>query len=95
MANGRSNARRPVPTRIAIIVGMVVGGELQTLGRVFLPAGAVKEFLTSGLTWQSAGVHTVPIVIGHVSFGPAAIDISLFAVGAVLLTVFLARMMFR
>lgn len=80
---------------VAIPVGMIVGGALQSLGRVFMPPGAVKEFLTSGFTWQSSGVHTWPILIGHLSFGPAATDVSLLALGGVFLTVWLLRLMFR
>lgn len=87
--------RRGWVSRLSIPVGMIVGGELQTLGRLFLPPGPVKEFLTSGLSWQSSGVHTWPILIGHVSFGPTAIDVSLLALGGLGLTVWLARLMFR
>ena len=87
--------RRSWVVPLAISAGMIVGGELQTLGRVFLPPGAVKEFLTSGLSWQSSGVHTWPILIGHLSFGPGAIDVSLFALGGIFLTIWMARLMFR
>lgn len=87
--------RRHLLTPISVVIGMIVGGELQTLGRLFLPAGPVKEFLTSGFAWQSSGGHTIPFVVGRFTFGPGAIDISLLAAAAVVLTVLLARAMFR
>jgi hypothetical protein len=35
---------------MVLAIGFVVGGALTQIARRFLPAGAVKEFLTTGVT---------------------------------------------
>ena len=87
-------ARRRRIFAIAIPVGMIVGGELQKVGRLFLPAGAVKSFFTAGLTWQSPSAFEINFLHGMAAFGPIAIDMSLFAVLGLLLIVRMALAMF-
>ena len=79
----------------ALPIGMIVGGELQTVGRMFLPAGAVKVFFTGGITWQSASATTLNYLFGTATFGPVAIDVSLFAILGILIIVRMALAMFE
>lgn len=74
----------------AIPIGMVVGGVLQKVGRVYLPAGAVKSFFTAGLSMQSSSAWSINFLYGTATFGPVAIDISLFAVLGILVIVRMA-----
>lgn len=89
VTNHRRNLRA-----LALPMGMIVGGALQNAGRKLLPPGAVKEFFTSGVTWQSGPQHTWGLLIGSISFGPAALDISLLAICGAAATIWLAIVMF-
>ena len=82
--------RRRRVLAIAVPVGMIVGGELQKVARVFVPVGAVKSFFTSGLSLQSASATELNFLFGTARFGPLAIDISLVAVIGMLLIVRMA-----
>jgi hypothetical protein len=67
---------------IATCFGMIVGGLVQQVGRMFLPGGAAKEFLTSGLTWTSGPTRVLNLFFLHVGAGPFAMDISLAGAAA-------------
>ena len=73
---------------------MIVGGELQTVGRLFLPQGAVKSFFTGGFAWQSASTPVIDFWYGTATCGPMAIDVSLIAFLGMLLIVRMALAMF-
>ena len=61
MKTGQSRVpRRPLFHAVVLSIGFVVGGFLTFLGRKFLPMGAVKEVLTTGLS---------------PSFGPLKVDL--------------------
>lgn len=79
--------RRRILLGVGIPLGMIFGGALQNLARVVLPAGVVKEIFTSGLTWQSGPTIRLNLLVGSVSLGPAAIDISLLSLLVLFLTV--------
>ncbi|MEO7997972.1 MAG: hypothetical protein ABI852_11040, partial [Gemmatimonadaceae bacterium] len=63
---------------IVLSVGFVVGGLMNQIARSFLPSGAVKEFLTTGVTW-SAGPLPIDLVILKFALGPVALDVSLLS----------------
>ncbi len=74
-------------------VGFVGGGVLTVLSRRFLPSGAVKEFLTTGVT-PSMGPLTLDLVIVTIGIGPIALDVSLLSLVGVLAAYLIARSMF-
>jgi len=76
-----------------LAIGFIVGGLVTQVSRRFLPAGAVKEFLTSGIT-PSLGPLSVDLVIVKFAIGPIAMDVSLLAVVGVLVAYLIARSLF-
>jgi hypothetical protein len=71
--------KRQVLLAIGVPLGMVFGGALQNWARTVLPSGVVKQFFTSALTWQSGPAVRLDFFIGSITFGPAAIDVSLLS----------------
>ena len=63
------------------------------VARRFLPAGAVKEFLTTGVT-PSIGPLKIDLVIIAFSLGPVALDVSLLSLLGVLIAYLIARSLF-
>jgi hypothetical protein len=92
MAKAPGN-RRPLFHGIVLAVGFVVGGFMTHFSRRFLPAGAVKEFLTTGVTPQF-GPLNIDLVILTFTLGPMAIDVSLLSLLGVLLAYLIARSLF-
>ena len=78
---------------LILIVGFIVGGAMNVLARRFLPAGAVKEFLTTGVTPQFGPLH-VDLVILKFVLGPMALDVSLLSLLGVVLAYLIARSLF-
>lgn len=73
--------------------GFVAGGLITQVARRFLPAGAVKEFLTTGVT-PAIGPLPVDLVILKFAVGPVALDVSLLSLLGVLIAYFIARSLF-
>ncbi|MBL0172628.1 MAG: DUF4321 domain-containing protein [Gemmatimonadaceae bacterium] len=92
MARGPSK-HRPVFHVLVLASGFVVGGLLTEVARRFLPAGAVKEFLTTGLT-PSIGPLPIDLLILKVTLGPVALDVSLLSLLGVLIAYLIARSLF-
>lgn len=92
MAKSLSN-RRPMFYGFVLAVGFVVGGFLTHFSRRFLPVGAVKEFLTTGVTPQ-LGPLNVDLVILNFTLGPLALDVSLLSLVGVLIAYLIARSLF-
>jgi hypothetical protein len=88
-----SSKHRPVFHGVVLGIGFVVGGVLTQVARRFLPAGAVKEFLTTGLT-PSFGPFTIDLLILKFSLGPVLIDVSLLSLVGVLVAYLIARSLF-
>lgn len=88
-----SAKHRPGYHAIILAIGFVVGGFLTQFARIFLPAGAVKEFLTTGVT-PSIGPLSVDLVIVKFGLGPIALDVSLLSLVGVLAAYFVARSLF-
>ncbi|HEY8175988.1 MAG TPA: DUF4321 domain-containing protein [Gemmatimonadaceae bacterium] len=88
-----SSKHRPVFHGVVLAIGFVVGGVLTQVARRFLPAGAVKEFLTTGLT-PSFGPFTIDLLILKFSLGPVLIDVSLLSLVGVLVAYLIARSLF-
>lgn len=88
-----SAKHRPVFHGVVLAIGFVVGGVLTQAARRFLPAGAVKEFLTTGLT-PSFGPLTIDLLILKFSLGPVLIDVSLLSLVGVLVAYLIARSLF-
>ena len=63
------------------------------VARRFLPAGAVKEFLTTGVT-PSVGPVPLDLIIIKFSIGPVALDVSLLSLLGVLVAYLIARSLF-
>ena len=61
--------------------------------RAFFPAGAVKEFLTTGVT-PSFGPLSIDLVIITFAIGPVALDVTLLSLTGVLLAYVIARSLF-
>jgi hypothetical protein len=88
-----SSKHRPVFHGVVLGIGFVVGGVLTQVARRFLPPGAVKEFLTTGLT-PSFGPFTIDLLILKFSLGPVLIDVSLLSLVGVLVAYLIARSLF-
>ncbi|MCA2985220.1 MAG: DUF4321 domain-containing protein [Gemmatimonas sp.] len=73
--------------------GFVSGGLLTQVARRFLPAGAVKEFLTTGVT-PAVGPLPVDLIILKFAVGPVALDVSLLSLLGVLIAYLIARSLF-
>jgi len=88
-----SSKHRPVFHLMVLAIGFIVGGFLTALSRQFLPPGAVKEFLTTGVT-PSLGPLAVDLVIIKFALGPVALDVSLLSLVGVLIAYLIARSLF-
>lgn len=76
-----------------LATGFVVGGFLTAFARRFLPVGAVKEFLTTGVT-PSVGPMPIDLIIIKFAVGPIALDVSLLSLVGVLVAYLIARSLF-
>lgn len=88
-----SAKHRPVFHGVVLAIGFVVGGVLTQVARKFLPPGAVKEFLTTGMT-PSFGPLTIDLLILKFALGPVALDVSLLSLVGVLVAYLIARSLF-
>ena len=88
-----SAKHRPVFHGVVLAIGFIVGGVLTQAARRFLPAGAVKEFLTTGMT-PSFGPLTIDLLILKFALGPGSIDVSLLSLVGVLVAYLIARSLF-
>jgi hypothetical protein len=93
MAARTASKSRPTFYLIVLATGFIVGGVLTQIARRFLPAGAVKEFLTTGVT-PSIGPFQLDLVILNLSIGPAVFDVSLLSLLGVLVAYLIARSLF-
>ena len=93
MAPRGSSKHRPGFHAVVLIIGFIVGGALSQAARMFLPAGAAKQFLTAGIT---PSIGALSINLGLVSFaiGPVALDVSLVGLLGVLIAYLIARSLF-
>jgi hypothetical protein len=78
---------------LVLIVGFIIGGFLTSFARRFLPTGAVKEFLTTGVT-PSVGPLSVDLIIIKFAIGPIAVDVALLSLLGVLVAYLIARSLF-
>lgn len=92
MARGPSK-HRPVFHVMVLAAGFVSGGLLTQVARRFLPAGAVKEFLTTGVT-PAIGPLPIDLIILKFAVGPVALDVSLLSLLGVLIAYLIARSLF-
>ena len=88
-----SSKHRPGFHALVLIIGFVVGGLLQTVARLFLPAGPAKQFLTAGVT-AYAGPLPINLILINFSLGPLAIDVSLLSLLGVIIAYLIARSLF-
>ena len=88
-----SSRHRPGFHALVLTIGFIVGGVLTQVARRFLPAGAVKEFLTTGAT-PSMGPLPIDLVIIKFAIGPVALDVSLLSLVGVLIAYLIARSLF-
>ncbi len=88
-----SAKHRPGFHVLVLAVGFIVGGFMTQFARLFLPPGAVKEFLTTGVT-PSLGPLQVDLIIIKFALGPIALDVSLLSLVGVLIAYLIARSMF-
>ena len=88
-----SSKHRPVFHGVVLASGFVVGGVMTQVARRFLPPGAVKEFLTTGLT-PAFGPLQIDLLIVKFSLGPVLIDVSLLSLVGVLVAYLIARSLF-
>ncbi|MGI8498194.1 MAG: DUF4321 domain-containing protein [Gemmatimonadaceae bacterium] len=88
-----SSKHRPGFHAIVLVIGFIIGGFMTVFSRRFLPAGAVKEFLTTGVT-PSLGPLNIDLVIIKLALGPIAMDVSLLSLLGVLVAYLIARSLF-
>jgi hypothetical protein len=88
-----SSKHRPVFHGVVLAIGFVIGGLVNQVARIFLPPGAVKEFLTTGVT-PSFGPLPIDLVILKFALGPVALDVSLLSLVGVLVAYLIARSLF-
>jgi Domain of unknown function (DUF4321) len=88
-----SSKHRPGFHAVVLCIGFVVGGTFTQLARRFLPAGAVKEFLTTGVTPELGPLH-IDLIILKFAIGPVALDVSLLSLVGVLIAYLIARSLF-
>ena len=93
MATRNSSRHRPQFHGVVLALGFIVGGFMTQFARKFLPVGAVKEFLTTGVT-PSIGPLTLDLVILKFGIGPIALDVSLLSLVGVLIAYLIARSLF-
>ena len=94
MADPRGSAKhRPMFHALVLSAGFIVGGFMATIARRFLPVGAVKEFLTTGVQ-PSFGPLSIDLVILKFAIGPVAFDVSLLSLLGVLIAYLIARSLF-
>ena len=90
---GGASKHRPMFHALVLASGFVVGGFMTQFARRFLPAGSVKELLTTGVT-PSLGPLGLDLVILKLSLGPIALDVSLLSLVGVLIAYLIARSLF-
>ncbi len=88
-----SSKHRPGFHALVLVIGFIIGGFMTAFARKFLPAGAVKEFLTTGVT-PSVGPLNVDLVIFKFAIGPIAVDVALLSLLGVLVAYLIARSLF-
>ncbi|HEY5219500.1 MAG TPA: DUF4321 domain-containing protein [Gemmatimonadaceae bacterium] len=88
-----SAKHRPGFHALVLSIGFIVGGAFTEIARRWLPAGAVKEFLTTGVT-PAIGPLPIDLVIIKFSVGPVALDVSLLSLVGVLVAYLIARSLF-
>jgi hypothetical protein len=93
MAPHGSAKHRPGFHALVLSIGFVLGGFLTQFCRMFLPSGAVKEFLTTGVT-PSMGPLPIDLIIIKFAVGPIALDVSLLSLVGVLAAYLIARSLF-
>jgi len=94
MASRSGSSRyRPGYHALVLAIGFVVGGLLGAACRAWLPAGAVKEFLTTGVT-PSIGAININLIIINFAIGPVALDVSLMSLVGVVIAYLIARSLF-
>ena len=93
MAPTGSSKHRPGFHLAVLAIGFITGGVLTQVFRRFLPAGTVKEFLTTGVT-PSFGPVSLDLVILKFAVGPVALDVSLLSLLGVLIAYLIARSLF-
>ena len=92
MARGTAR-HRPGFHLFVLAAGFVAGGLLTQVARRFMPAGAVKEFLTTGVT-PAVGPIPVDLVILKFALGPVALEVALLSLLGVLIASLIARSLF-
>jgi hypothetical protein len=93
MATRGMSRHRPMFHALVLASGFIVGGFFTLFARKFLPVGAAKEFLTTGVTPQ-IGPLTIDLVILKFALGPIALDVSLLSLVGVLVAYLIARSLF-
>ena len=88
-----SSTRRPLFHGVVLSLGFIVGGFMTQFARRFLPPGAAKEFLTTGVT-PAVGPLSIDLVILKFALGPIALDVSLLSLVGVLVAYLIARSLF-
>jgi hypothetical protein len=76
------------------VIGIIVGGAVQNFLRLVLLPGAAKAALTAGLAFQVPKSPAVSFLVGSITLGPAAVDISAVGFAAAVGTVVALKNMF-
>jgi hypothetical protein len=92
MATRGSSKHRPGFHALVLVAGFIVGGTLTAAARQFLPAGAVKTFLTAGVTPEFGPIGLDLILVTFT--GSIAFDVSLLSLLGVFIAYLIARSLF-
>jgi hypothetical protein len=88
-----SAKHRPGFHALVLASGFIVGGFMTAAARQWMPAGAVTEFLTYGVT-PSLGPLKVDLVILSFIVGPIVIDVAFLSLVGILVAYLIARSLF-
>ena len=88
-----SSKHRPGFHALVLTSGFIVGGALQAVARLVLPAGPAKEFLTAGVT-PYIGPLPIDLILVKFTLGPVAIDVGVLSLLGVIIAYLIARSLF-
>jgi hypothetical protein len=76
-----------------LAAGFVVGGALQTIAGMVLPASRARDFLTAGVR-PTIGPLPIDLILLKFSLGPVGLEVSLLSLLGVLIAYLIARSLF-
>lgn len=88
-----SAKHRPGFHLVVLASGFIIGGFFTAAARRWMPVGAVKEFLTFGVT-PSVGPLKIDLVVLSFIIGPITLDVAFLSLVGILVAYLIARSLF-